>query len=614
MTYRTAPTSMNFASIGRKTLLAGAVALAFGAASAFTGESQACGGLFCDSQQPVNQAAERIIFAKNDNGTVTAAIEIQYEGDADSFAWVLPVPAGETEVGVSSINAFDMLDQRTNPVYQLRQSFDDDDCGFAIDDAVAVSAESGSFGDDAAEDEEGEVLVVAEGNAGPYDWVQIDVSDDLDDPADAAVMWLTDNGFDVTDIGPDLLRVYLDDGMNLIAFRLSSGRDAGSIRPVMLTYESELPFIPIRPTAVAAMPDLGIRVYVLGASRAVPDNYRHLELNQAMINWFDPNPTYNDVVIAAADEAGGQGFVTEMSGPAGEFADDIYPEWQQDWFSELQTGRFESLQEFFLRAQGYFSDFDGFTDVMLDPEVVPLREGATHEQFLSCIECYFDPNPAVQNAAFPETPYPGEEDPIHGIDVTAFLEVFELLVITPLEATQALFEDNAMVTRFYTTLSPDEMTTDPIFDFNPDLPDVDNLIVAEQILHCSDDGWTIRLPQGMEITGSGRDWPVDLESDFPVNLRVVQLSTDGEGEVVTDNAAMISGLLTDLDIGEALPQLTDPDATPDDDDEDGEASADDSSGGGCHVATNGPANGRLNVAWLLLALPWLRRRSRQQRR
>ena len=34
--------------------------------------AEACGGFFCSAQQPVNQAAERIIFADNGDGTITA--------------------------------------------------------------------------------------------------------------------------------------------------------------------------------------------------------------------------------------------------------------------------------------------------------------------------------------------------------------------------------------------------------------------------------------------------------------------------------------------------------------------------------------------------------------
>ncbi len=588
---------------------------AIASAALIATDAEACGGLFCNAAQPVNQAAERIIFAKNDDGTVTAAIEIMYEGESDEFAWVLPVPPGETTVGVSSINAFDALDQRTNPLYQLNTSFEDG-CD-AVQRGGAVGAPSPGI---AVSDSEGDngptIQVVAEGNAGPYDWVQIEVPDELDDPADAAVMWLEEQGFDVTDIGPDLLRDYLEDGLNLIAFKLSKGKDAGSIRPILLTYESERPFIPIRPTAVAANEDMGIKVWVLGDSRAIPNNYFHLELNEAMINWFNPTPTYNDVIIAAANEADkGQGFVTELSGPAGMYAEDIYPQFQQDWWEQLRTGRFDSLPEFFSTAQNYFAGFDGFNDVMLDPEVLPLREGATHEQFASCVQCYFETDVAVRNEAYPETPYLGDEDPINGPDVVSnFLNALERLVITPLEETRAMFEDNAQVTRFYTTLSPDEMDVDPDFEFNSDLPDVDNVHVAERIMQCDSDGWTIVLPQGMRIHGTGQDWPVDLDSSFPVNLRIVQLSPDGEGKVVTDNAEKISLMLTDLDIGEALPELMDPDSNSSDGDDpddasDGEPAASDSGGCGCRV---GHRDEPTSPAWLLLlGLPLLRRGRRR---
>ena len=38
--------------------------------------AQACGGFFCSQQAPVNQAAERIVFADNGDGTITAVIQI----------------------------------------------------------------------------------------------------------------------------------------------------------------------------------------------------------------------------------------------------------------------------------------------------------------------------------------------------------------------------------------------------------------------------------------------------------------------------------------------------------------------------------------------------------
>ncbi len=53
--------------------------------------AHACGGFFC-TNVPVDQAAERIIFAVNDDGTIDAYVQINYTGAPDAFAWVVPVP------------------------------------------------------------------------------------------------------------------------------------------------------------------------------------------------------------------------------------------------------------------------------------------------------------------------------------------------------------------------------------------------------------------------------------------------------------------------------------------------------------------------------------------
>src|SRR5688572_11011353 len=101
-----------------KTLLAASIAATFGA---FAGDSLACGGFFCDQGQPVNQAAERIIFSENGDGTVTAVIQILYEGPSENFSWLLPiasVPEGD-DIAVASNLAFTRLQAATNPAYNL---------------------------------------------------------------------------------------------------------------------------------------------------------------------------------------------------------------------------------------------------------------------------------------------------------------------------------------------------------------------------------------------------------------------------------------------------------------------------------------------------------------
>src|SRR5690606_4446372 len=59
--------------------------VALGSTIAAPTPALACGGLFCSNSNPVNQVAERIVFSRNDDETVTSIIEIQYEGPAHEF-------------------------------------------------------------------------------------------------------------------------------------------------------------------------------------------------------------------------------------------------------------------------------------------------------------------------------------------------------------------------------------------------------------------------------------------------------------------------------------------------------------------------------------------------
>ena len=84
-------------------------------------------------------------------------------------------------------------------------------------------------------------------------------------------------------------------------------------------------------------------------------------------------------------------------------------------------------------------------------------------------------------------------------------------VIRPVKRVQALIDAHPRITRLYTTLSADEMTVDPAFAFNADLPDVSNVHTAKRVIECSpnlsqsDAPWHIELPQGDTVWGSGVD-------------------------------------------------------------------------------------------------------------
>src|SRR5688572_8678925 len=176
--------SLRFMSLG---------ALALAASVALPRTADACGGFFCSQSQPVNQAAERIIFADNGDGTVTAVIQILYEGPSENFSWLLSISTapGEGELGVASDLAFQRLQTQTNPQYSLNTitegtcrsdgaggSFSTGGTGPFPGTGTAGSGGSGTGG--------GGVVVEASGSVGPFDWTVISVADGAAEPASLA--------------------------------------------------------------------------------------------------------------------------------------------------------------------------------------------------------------------------------------------------------------------------------------------------------------------------------------------------------------------------------------------------------------------------------------------
>jgi hypothetical protein len=497
--------------------------------------AHACGGFFCNQSAPVNQAAERIVFARGADGTVTAIIQIQYSGPSERFAWLLPV-AGTPEIGVSSNSAFSAIQAQTNPSYALSTTFEGT-CseGFSGPRFGSASRRDGGA---AAADAGGAPTVLDRGSVGPYDYVLLAPDPESTDRVGDTVRWLTDNDYDVATASGRLLGPYLDAGMNLVAFRLTKGNSTGSIRPVRLTFGNGLPSIPIRPTAVAANADMGVMVFVLGSARAVPANYLALELNEAIIDWLNPGPTYDDVVTLAANEAGGQGFVTEFAGSTRlgrdlGFGELVYPTFTRTSFDRIERGSWDAFEgRLLLESSSAFTGLDGLRDAIL--EAVPLPEGVDAETFLACPSCYYDP--ALSDIA--------------GFDPAGYIASLRRHVIEPLAETRALFDAHEYLTRLYTTMSADEMTMDPVFDFNAELPSVSNVHTAARVIECSpsvsfaDAPWRVTLADGTVVRGLGSTWPF-AAGDMPANARTLRFGTSGTGNVVEDNRASI-GAAVDL--------------------------------------------------------------------
>lgn len=118
-------------------------------------------------------------------------------------------------------------------------------------------------------------------------------------------------------------------------------------------------------------------------------------------------------------------------------------------------------------------------------------------------------------------------------------------VIKPMADTQALFDSANYMTRLYTTMSADEMTTDPAFDFNKDLGNVTNLHSASIAVGCGAGPWTATMPQGGTVSGPTMGvWPIKL-GDQPAAFKILEYGKQGPGKVVEDRSAMIEKLLKD---------------------------------------------------------------------
>ncbi|MCH7721282.1 MAG: DUF2330 domain-containing protein [Planctomycetes bacterium] len=497
-------------------LIAAAVALGFASDTATV--TYACGGFFCQ-QVPIDQAGEQIIF-RQDGTTVTAIVLIQYQGDADDFSWILPVP-GEPDFELASDLVFAPLEQATRPQFSL--TYEGQPCDFLADNSNSSDGTPPVAADPGAEEDEA-VEVLEQLSLGPFE-IQLVHSDD---PA-AMAEWLDENGYDLTDRGQELITPYVEEGMNFVALRLAKDQGVGDIQPLKLTYEAETPMIPIRLTAVAAVPDMGILVWMLGEARAVPLNYLHLDVNYAKLDWYQGNASayadYQDLVTEAMDEAGGQGFVTDYAGT------------DLDVLSQLPDP--DTYRDELVRLGTLGSDTDFYAQLYTN---------------------FLFPQDKVVEVLQRQLPLPdGQDEVVYGIP-SLLEDVFdaeqltaarapvinELIesIVTPLEATLDVFAGMPYVTRLYTTLSPEEMTLDPVFSYNPDLAGQQLLRAATVVQSCisNESHWDLVLGEGTDRVGDvvirqmgfppfgGRP-----DIDQPAVSRAMRLDVSGPGEVVTDN-------------------------------------------------------------------------------
>ncbi len=327
----------------------------------------ACGGFFCSSinLEPIQQNAERILFEVPGDGTVTATVEIRYQGDPDDFSWVVPVP---TELGADDIdveapaNALLLLEDATRPQV-IPPPTECRSGGF--DSPMGVSRAGGGNFDDAESD--GGVDVTELPVVGPYAPTMLQATD-----ADALIAWLNEHDYLITREMEPLVAEYVAGGMWFLALKLTPESAVDDISPISFRYASDVPVVPIQLTGVAAEPEMGILTFVASDSIFESQNFTNLQLStdEVQANPANGQTNYYPLLSWKLDEAGGQAVVTQFAGGMSTPIQDAENRWSwnddySDSIAYLRTldAQYSQLTRLYSRMSAW--------EMTLDPMFVP---------------------------------------------------------------------------------------------------------------------------------------------------------------------------------------------------------------------------------------------------
>lgn len=491
------------------------------AAAAFVpAEARACGGTFCDAvvpgAMPVDQTGETILFAF-DNGFVEAHVQIEYDGgDAEQFAWLVPVPE-VPEIEIGSWRLVQAVLDATRPVFGFEDQATCEDTDPAGDGGGVVFLLEPDGGG-------GLPTVLAEDVVGAFQYVILQGGTSA-----TVTQWLQDNDYALQAQAPAILDEYIAEGHVFVAFRLRHGQGVEDIHPVVIRYPGTEPCIPIRLTRVAAKEHMDVRALFLGQARVVPTNYRHVLLNRVRLDWLTYGSNYGELVAMAMDAPGAQGraFVTEHAGSSA-----VVDRSTLDT-AALDPAVFEGLPVVEVIDALEAMDLAWCVDQRcrwlhelvpsLVHEFLPVPPTVAEGAFYSCLSCYAG---LIDAEAW---------------DGAAFAAAFEERIVAPMRHGEALLDTWPYVTRLYTRISPYEMTVDPMFAENPALPDVVSRHGAARELGCC--GNAMRLPGGRRVWLTGNRWP-QWEDDMPWAERIEEYSAAGGAPVVlVDDSALVDVVL-----------------------------------------------------------------------
>jgi hypothetical protein len=295
------------------------------------------GGFFPDSmyRDLYESAQKAVILYGNCTGNCTKnctehlILSVSFEGDAEDFAWVIPVP-NKPEITVTDPELF-----------------------WELSDFTATEAPGGGggfwcFGGGAAGPPEDGVDVIEEQVVGPYATAILSATN-----ATALADWLNTNGYVFPEEGEEIVSEYIEKEWYFVATKINAVEQGtgyalaeGAIEPIVLSFASNETVYPLRITSLSATtatpPE--ILLYVLADHVMVPEQY---PLYIGYGNWTDNAFTL---------EFGGNVSVEGLS--------------EYEILPELVSTYLPGYEFYLTKLRGWIS-----ADQMVDIELVSYEEG-----------------------------------------------------------------------------------------------------------------------------------------------------------------------------------------------------------------------------------------------
>ncbi|MCP4868548.1 MAG: DUF2330 domain-containing protein [Proteobacteria bacterium] len=513
----------------------------------------ACGGFFC-SQIPIDQTGENIVFVDH-GGTIETHVQVSFEGEAEDFSWVVPVP-GIPELALGTEELFRTLMWSTRPTFSMtvgNHECSDPYISQGWDDELDSDGAGGEGGPPS--DGGGDVTILQQTQVGSYEATVVGATD-----AGALIDWFNCNGYRVAYSSLPRIENYLEEGLDFLALKLTSGASTGDLMPLVMTYGGERPMIPLVLTAVATAPNLVVRSWFLSNQRAIPVNYDNVWVNDARVQWlygwwYGGTGDWERLAAQAIDEAGGKAFVTDFSGDASFLHGMIYPAagYDLDSLRGLQDPA-AFLQQALAMGLPRNGVMQGIIRRHIPMPQELIDQGVTEQQFYNGLSNY--------------TSYLDTDQ----FDPAAFVADIEELVVEPMQRADELFADpsRATLTRMTSVLSGWEMDEDPVFDWLPSNPEPQkqgtypwlgeitqdrsrpvDFVGGSSETSCWQSGQAVRTeagPRPVLVFPSleGVEFPavdeLPLCVDLPAAMVVERFSFGGPPEVVLDNRPALAAV------------------------------------------------------------------------